>query len=352
MIDISTSYMGIPLKSPIIVASSSKTGSLSGIRDCAEAGAGAIILKSLFEEQIIAETNQLSSHAEEYSGYGEAYQYLQGYGAELGPRQYLELLKEAKNAVNVPIIASLNCVSGESWAGYAKKLEAAGADGIELNASLMPTDPQQPGLDIVDSYLKILYQVKQQVSIPVAMKVGPYFTNFANFADRLTRDRAEAPAYSVGWLGKDKEPGDIIWKGADGLVLFNRFYKLDIDIENKKLVPGNPYSKPSEISEVLRWLSILAGKTGCDLAASTGIHQSEDAIKALLAGAKVVQLCSTLFINGTGQIKVIEQGLRDWMQRQGYEKLCDFRGLLSQAKSSTPKDHERLQYIKLFVGME
>ncbi len=351
MTDISTSYMGLALKSPVVVASSSKTGSIAGIKECAEAGAGAIVLKSLFEEQIVAETNKLSAHAEDYSGYGEAYQYLQGYGEQLGPQQYLQLVKDAKAAVDVPIIASLNCISGDSWASYAKKLESAGADGIELNVSMMPTDPNVPGLDIVDSYLKILYEVKQQVKIPVAMKVGPYFTSFANFADRLTRDRAEAPAYSVGWLGKDTEPGQIVWKGADALVLFNRFYKLDIDIDQQKLVAGNPYSHSAENSEVLRWLTILAGKT-CDLAASTGIHNGSDAIKALLAGAKVVQVCSTLFLNGAQQIKVIEDELKAWMNKHGYAKLCDFRGQLSQAKSEKPKDHERLQYVKLFVGID
>jgi len=351
MTDISTSYMGIQLKSPIVVGSSSKTGNLAGIKECAAAGAGAIVLKSLFEEQIVAETNQLSSHAEDYDGYGEAYQYLQGYGSELGPEQYLKLVKDAKAAVEVPIIASLNCVTGSSWASYAKRLEAAGADAIELNVSIMPVDPKVPGLDIVDAYLKILYQVKQQVKIPVAMKVGPYFTSFANFADRLTTDRAEAPAYSVGWLGKDTEPGNIVWKGADALVLFNRFYKFDIDIENKQLIAGNPFSTPSESSEVLRWLSILSGKNS-DLAASTGMHTGNDAIKALLAGAKVVQVCSTLFINGVAQIKNIENEIKAWMEKNGYEKLCDFRGQLSQSKSNNPKDHERLQYVKLFVGIE
>ncbi len=352
MIDISTKYMGIQLKNPIVVASSSLTGNIDGVRKCAEAGAGAIVLKSLFEEQITAETNKLSLHAEEYSGYGEAYDYLQGYGKELGPQEYLQLVSGAKKTVSVPIIASLNCISGNSWADYAKKLENAGADGIELNVSIMPTDPRREDPSIIDTYLRILYQVKQQVSIPVAMKVGPYFTSFANFSDRITKDRAEAPAYSVGWLGKDKEPGKIIWRGADGLVLFNRFYKLDIDIDKKTLVPGNPYSHSGEIHDILRWISLLAGKAGCDLAGSTGIHDGRDAVKALLAGAKVVQVCSTLFLNGKEQISLIEEQLKAWMKQNNYNQLCDFRGLLSQAKSETPEDHERLQYIKLFVGME
>ncbi len=352
MIDLSTSYMGLQLKNPIVVSSSRLTGHLDGVRKCAAAGAGAIVLKSLFEEQIAAETARLTEHADDYSGYGEAYDYLQGYGMDLGPQQYLELVRDAKQSVEVPIIASLNCDSGGRWAEYATKLEHAGADAIELNVSIMPTSAKQEGHGIVDTYLRILHEVKQKVGLPVAMKVGPYFTSFANFADRLTHDRAEAPAYSVGWLGKNKEHGKITWKGADALVLFNNFYKLDIDIDQLSLVHGRPYSSPEDISYSLRWLSLLAGKAGCDLAGNTGIHDGRDAVKALLAGAKVVQICSTLFLNGLEQIGTIEQQIKAWMEEHDYSKLCDFRGLLSQAKSATPEDHERLQYIKLFVGMD
>ena len=352
MTDISTSYMGLQLANPFVVASSSLTGHLDGIRKCAQAGAGAIVLKSLFEEQIEAETAALSQHADDYSGYGEAYDYLRGYGLELGPQQYLELVRDAKEAVAVPIIASLNCTSSNRWADYATKLETAGADAIELNVSIMPTRAGQLGPDIVDNYLRILHQVKQRVKIPVAMKVGPYFTSFANFVDRLTHDRVEAPAYSVGWFGKDKKPGQTTWKGADALVLFNRFYKLDIDIDNLQLVHGQPYSTPAEISYSLRWLSLLAGKAGCDLAGNTGIHDGRDAVKALLAGAKVVQICSTLFINGVQQIGLMQDQLQGWMDEHGFSRLCDFRGLLSQNRSTRPEDYERLQYIKLFVGLE
>lgn len=352
MIDISTSYMGLQLKNPFIVASSSLTGQVESVRRCAEAGAGAIVLKSLFEEQIAAETDELSKHAGEYTGHGEAYEYLQGYGMELGPQQYLQLVRDAKKAVDVPIIASLNCAVGGRWSGYAAKLESAGADAIELNISIMPTDSNQKGPDIVDQYLRIIYEVKQKVKIPVAVKVGPYFTSFANIADRLANERAEAPAYSVGWLGKDKEIGKTTWEGVDALVLFNRFYKLDIDIEKMTLVHGQPYSSSSEINDTLRWLSLLAGKVNCDLVGNTGIHDGHDAVKALLAGAKAVQFCSTLFINGLEQIGVMERQLKEWMEKHDFEHLCDFRGLLSQVKSDKPEEYERLQYIKLFVGME
>jgi dihydroorotate dehydrogenase (fumarate) len=344
--------MGIKLKNPFVVSASILTGNVDSVRRCAEAGAGAIVLKSLFEEQITAETNQLSKSMEDYSGYGEAYDYIQGYGMELGPREYLELVREAKAQTEIPIIASLNCISSNSWGDYSKKLEAAGADALELNISIMPNKTKQDGTDVIDTYLRIVYEVKQKVNIPVAIKVGSFFTSFANFADRVATDRHEAPAYSVGWMGKDTQHGAITWKGVDAMVLFNRFYQFDIDIDNKQLIHGQTYSAPHEISNSLRWISLLSGKISCDLACNTGVHNGQDTVKALLAGAQVVEFCSTLFINGLPQIATMSQQLCTWMEENNYEKLSDFRGLLSQKNSKTPEDHERLQYIKTFVGLE
>ncbi len=351
MSDLSTTYMGIPLANPIVVASSSLTGTLEGVSRCAAAGAGAIVLKSLFEEQITAETDKLSQHLEIY-GHGEAYDYIQGYGAELGPQEYLQLVRDAKAAIEIPIIASLNCVSSERWADYARKLELAGADAIELNIGLMPTHAKQPGPDVVDEYFKILHDVKTRIKIPVAMKVGPYFTSFANFADRLSHDRVEAPAYNAGWFGKNREVGKTTWQGVDAMVLFNRFYRFDIDIDKLALAPGIPYSSPGENHYSLRWLSLLFGRVGCDLAGNTGIHDGRDAVKALLAGARVVQICSTLHLHGLEQINRIEQQILAWMAEHEYTKISDFRGQLSQSHSKRPVDFERLQYIKLFVGLE
>ena len=351
MTDLATTYMGIPLANPIVVASSKLTGHLEGVINCAEAGAGAVVLKSLFEEQISAETDRLSQHAN-VSGHGEAYDYIQGYSVELGPQEYLQLVQKSKAAVDIPIIASLNCVSSERWADYAKKLALAGADAIELNIGLMPTHAKQPGPEVVDEYFRILHDVKTRVDIPVAMKVGPYFTSFANFADRLSHDRVEAPAYNAGWFGKNREVGKTTWHGVDAMVLFNRYYRFDIDIDKLELAPGLPYSSPGENHYSLRWLALLFGKVGCDLAGNTGIHDGRDAVKALLAGARVVQICSTLHLNGLGQIKKMQQQIQDWMVAHGHEKLSDFRGQLSQTRSKRPVDFERLQYIKLFVGLE
>ncbi len=351
MADLSTTYMGLSLKNPVVVASSSLTGTVEGVQQCAAAGAGAIVLKSLFEEQISHETGALGQYAE-YAGHYEATEYLQGYGMELGPRDYLKLVAEAKQAVAVPVIPSLNCFSSERWADYAKKLENAGADAIELNVGLMPNQVKQEGAAIEERYFKILHDVKSRVKIPVAMKVGPYFSSFANLAEKLCRDRAEAPEFTVGWCGPGETSKKIVWEGADALVLFNRFYQFDIDIEKMALVAGNPYSTPAEIHTSLRWISLLAGRISCDLAATTGIHDGKGAIKQLLAGATTVQLCSTLYKHGAGQIEKILAEIQAWMERHDFARLDEFRGRLSQARSQRPESYERLQYIKLFVGIE
>ncbi len=351
MIDLSTTYMGLALPNPLVVASSSLTGNLAGVKLAAESGAGAIVLKSLFEEQITAETIALGKHAE-HAGHTEAAEYLQGYGMTLGPQAYLRLIKEAVKAVDVPIIASINCFSRSNWSDYATKIAAAGAAAIELNIGLLPTRSAQQGRAIEERCYQILREVKQQVDIPVALKLGPYFSSFAEVADHLGRDRVEAPPFTVGWCGPGENSGKIVWHKADALVLFNRFYQLDIDIDNLELVAGNPLSSPSEINTALRWIALLHKRIDSDLAATTGIHDARDAIKQLLAGATVVQLCSTLMINGFSQIGLMLKEIEDWMQTHDFTSIAEFRGRLSQAQSEHPENYERLQYIKLFVGLE
>lgn len=351
MSDLTTTYMGLSLRNPLIVASSSLSGSLDGVKRCAAAGPGAIVLKSLFEEQISAETDKLTSYAD-YAAHGEAAEYLQGYGRELGPRSYLKLVEEAKKNVAVPIIASLNCRSSDRWVDYARKLQAAGADAVELNIAILPVQAAQTGVAVEDLYLRIVHEVKALLSIPVAVKIGPYFSSFAHFAKRLCSDVMEGPEFTIGWCGPGRTEKKLLRRGADALVLFNRFYQLDIDVDKMALVAGNPYSTSEEIHTPLRWISLLAGRIDADLAATTGVHTGQDAIKQLLAGACVIQLCSTLYQHGLERITQMLQEMEQWMQAHGFASVDDFRGRLSQARSTEPADHERLQYMKLFVGIE
>ncbi len=328
MIDLSTEYMGLSLRNPLMVASCGLVGSLEGVRRCADAGVGAVVLKSLFEEQIQA---QIKEDLEQYlwlSGHPEAFQYVRKMGMELGPTEYLKLVEEAKNRVSIPVIASLNCISPKWWSDYAKRIEGAGADALELNIAVMPSDPNRRSDEIEQLYIKILEEVKARIEIPIAVKMHPHFTSVARMAEELCR------------------------RGASALVLFNRFYKLDIDIEKLKLIPGHRFSSPEEIHLPLRWITLLAGRVKCELTASTGVHDGAAVIKQLLAGATVVQLCSTLYLNKIEQIGRILEAIKGWMMRHDFGTLGEVRGRLSQMQSDRPELYERLQYVKALVGIE
>jgi len=351
MSNLSTRYMGLELKNPLVVSSCGLTKTVQGIQQAAEAGAGAIILKSLFEEQINAELDELAQESQ-HSGHTETYDYLQGFGRAFGPNEYLKLVSDAKAAVSVPIIASVNCVTAERWTEYAGKLAAAGADGLELNIGFLPNDSAISGVVVEERYLEILSAVRNEVTLPIALKIGPYFSSLGHLAKQLGNDRMKGPPFTVGWCGPGESDKKVSWKGADALVLFNRFYRFDIDVDKRRLSGGNPYSTSEELHVSLRWISLLAGRVACDLAATTGVHDGHDMIKQLLAGATVVQVCSTLYRNGLSQIELILDQLEEWMQRHGFESTADFRGQLSQVRSDDPGDYERLQYIKALVGIE
>lgn len=351
MSNLSTRYMGLELKNPLVVSSCGLTKTVQGIQQAAEAGAGAIVLKSLFEEQINAELDELAQESQ-HSGHTETYDYLQGFGRAFGPNEYLKLVSDAKAAVSVPIIASVNCVTAERWTEYAGKLAAAGADGLELNIGFLPNDSAISGVVVEERYLEILSAVRNEVTLPIALKIGPYFSSLGHLAKQLGNDRMKGPPFTVGWCGPGESDKKVSWKGADALVLFNRFYRFDIDVDKRRLSGGNPYSTSEELHVSLRWISLLAGRVACDLAATTGVHDGHDMIKQLLAGATVVQVCSTLYRNGLSQIGLILDQLEEWMQRHGFESTADFRGQLSQVRSDDPGDYERLQYIKALVGIE
>ncbi len=325
--DIRTTYMGLKLKNPIIVASCGLSKSVDSIRKLVDAGAGCIVLKSLFEEQVVAETREIEEFIDP-SWHTEALDYIRNYGIHLGTSGYLNLIEDAKKVVSIPLIASLNCISSNWWIEYAKKLENSGADGLELNIAFVTNDPKRDSKEVESLYYDIVERIKQQVTIPIAIKLGPYFSSLAHFTQGLVQ------------------------RGVQGLVLFNRFYQVDFDIDKMELVPGSRYSSPDEISLPIRWIALLSAIMECDFSASTGIHDGAGVIKLLLAGAKTVQVCSTLYQNGLERIGQILEDLQAWMKKQNFESLDSFRGKLSRLESDQPERFDRLQYIKAIVGIE
>jgi dihydroorotate dehydrogenase (fumarate) len=319
--------MGLKLRNPLIVASCDLTNSADGVKKCSDAGAGAVVLKSLFEEQITAETRTSEQDMWLY-GHAEAFEYVEKMGMAIGPREYLKVIREARAASEVPVIASLNCISPRWWVDYAKQIAAAGADALELNIAVMPSDAKRTGQEIEKVYLDIVGALAGEIEIPFAVKIGAHFSSIAWMAEHLAG------------------------RGAAALVLFNRFYHLDVDIEKMKITPGLKLSSPDEISLPLRWIGLLAGRIKCDLAATTGAHDAEGLIKQLLVGATAVQVCTGLYLNGIEHIGKILTGMEAWMDKHGFASIEDFRGKLSQEESKHPELFERLQYIKTYAGGE
>lgn len=324
MANLSTRYMGLTLSNPLIVSSSGLTNTIKGVERCFRSGAGAVVLKSLVEEQIDydirdqQETGELSAHP-------EACDYIDRMAKQLGPTDYLRLIKDSKRRFAEPIIASVNCVSAKWWTDWARQIEDAGADAIELNIAIMPRGITHVASDVEERVVQIVDRVRHLVKVPIAVKIGPYFTALPNMADRLRR------------------------RGINSLVLFNRFYQIDIDIATMKLVRGNQFSTGAEIYTTIRWTSILSG-CGCDIAAATGVETGDDVVKLLLAGAQAVQVCSTLYRNGYEHLSKLLDDLQAWMNRSRFDDVAQFRGLLCQNASTYPASYERLQYIQALGG--
>lgn len=329
MINLETTYMGLQLKNPLIVSSSGLTNSVRKIKIIEEKGAGAVVLKSLFEEQIRNETKHLIGKDPSNSNYPEAEEYIQTYIKGNSIANYLTLIKEAKEAVSIPVIASINCVSSSDWTSFAKEIEKAGADAIELNVFIVPNDKNMNATEYENLYYKIFNAVKKEVTIPISMKIGIYFTNLFSVANRLNAD------------------------GADALVLFNRFYEPDIDIEKMKITSAEVLSSPSDIRRSLRWVGMLSDKIkGMDISASTGIHSGAAAIKQLLAGATTVQVCSTVYEHGFDQITTILEDISKWMVSKKFKTVGEFRGKLNYGSIEDPGLYERAQFMKYFSNNE
>lgn len=326
MPDLSTRYMGLSLANPVIAGSSGLTATVDGVKAAEDGGAGAIVLKSIFEEEIAAEYEGALAKAKAKGMSLESYEY---YDYQIrGDRitSYVELVRGAKKSVRVPLIASVNCMYSHEWVSFAKELESAGADGLELNMFFLPSDLKRSSAEREKEYFDIIEKVLSQVRIPVALKISPYFSTLAQMIQRLSKT------------------------GVKGLVLFNRFSSIDFDVEKLTVTSSNSLSTAAELATPLRWIALMARRIDCDLAASSGVHDGEGLIKAILAGAKAVQVASALYRNGVGHAAAMTRALADWMDRHGFKTIGDFRGKLSQAESEDPAAYERVQFMKHFGG--
>jgi dihydroorotate dehydrogenase (fumarate) len=328
MTDLRTSYLGLDLRSPLVASAGPLTGDFEGLRRVADAGVGAVVLPSLFEEQITYEALDLHALLESSSFFtSEASSFfpaMDEYNA--GPATYLEYVESAKTALDIPVIASLNGSSRGGWVRYAQLMEAAGADAIELNVYYVAADPAMTSEDVEARYLDLVGAVREAVSIPLAVKIGPYFSAMASMARRL------------------------VDAGADGLVLFNRFLQPDIDLETMSVVPALRLSTPEELRLPLRWIAILRGRLGASLAATSGAHTAEDALKLILAGADVVMMTSALLRHGPEYASLVLDGVDVWLETQGYESVRQARGSLSQAAGPDPSAFERSNYMQALIS--
>ena len=322
--DLTTKYLGLDLKNPIVPSAGPLSKSLDNVRILEDSGASAIVMFSLCEEQIAHEAAEL----EHYLSYGtESYAESLTYFPSpseynLGPDEYIELIHKIKQSINIPIIGSINGITTGGWLEYAKKIEQAGADALELNIYYIPTDLKLTSLDVENRYIEILSALKQIIRIPIAVKLSPYFSSFANFASRLVN------------------------AGADGLVLFNRFYQPDINLEDLEVEPNITFSSSNEIKLPLRWIAILYSRLKCSFAATSGVHTPEDAIKLLMVGSDVVMMCSALLKNGPRYLKSVLDGIDKWMFEHEYTSIQQMKGSMSQKSILDPAAFERANYMK------
>ncbi|OFY73122.1 MAG: diguanylate cyclase, partial [Bacteroidetes bacterium RIFOXYA12_FULL_33_9] len=290
MADLSTKYLGLNLKNPIVVGSSGLSGTVEGVKKLAENGAGAVVLKSLFEEQIIFEEIEMLNKDKSIDAYPEAADYIRNYTKENSIKNYLTLIEESKKAVSIPIIASINCTSAGEWIGFAKRIEKAGADALELNVFILPSDENKSGEENEKVYFDILEKIKKEVKLPISLKMSSYSAGLTQLIQKIS------------WS-----------KNVDGIVMFNRSYSPDIDIDNLKVVSSNVFSSPEDITTSLRWVAIMSDRIKINIAASTGIHDGKGVIKQILAGATVVQIASTLYKNGVPHLNFMLKEMNAWM---------------------------------------
>jgi len=325
MVDLTTNYLGLNLKNPLVASASPLSKKVDTAIELEQAGVSAIVMYSLFEEQIVSESIKL--HQDLTRGadqFYEALSYLPDYGTySIGPDRYLEHLQKIKKAVQIPVIGSLNGVSTGGWVEYARKIEQAGADALELNLYYLATDPDQTSTELEDTYVTLVNNVAERIEIPLAVKLSPFITALPNFAQRLSE------------------------AGAKGLVLFNRFYQPDFDLEELEVVPNLVLSNSNELRLPLRWIAILYGRIPVDFALTSGVHTAEDVLKAMMAGASVAMTASALLRYGVGRVPSLLADLETWMVDHEYESIHQMRGSMSQQAVAEPAAFERANYMKV-----
>lgn len=318
-----TNYLGLDLRSPVIVGSSRLTSSLRHLEEAEESGAGAVVLKSLFEEQIEYYINSQSGT----SNYPEADDYVSNYIRSNSVDEYISLIKSAKNKLSIPVIPSVNCFSAKGWTDFAVKMADAGADALEINVFFMPVDRKKSAADSEKIYFDLIEKLKKTVRIPIALKIGFRFSNVLYMIDQF------------------------YMRGVEGVVMFNRFFEPDIDIEKMNIVPSPVFSTSQEIRNVLRWIAMASSQDiKIDISASTGVHSGADALKYLLAGADTVQVCSVLYSRGISFVAEINRTISEWMERKGFRSIGEFRGRLNSVNYEKPAVYERTQFMKYFAS--
>lgn len=328
MANLATTYMGLNIKSPLVIGSSGLTNSVENIEKFAKLGAGAIVLKSLFEEQIMHEADFVLKQDTSSNYYPEAEDYILNYTKQNSVQNYLDLIKGAKEKVDIPIIASINCTSASEWTSFAKSIEAAGADGLELNIFVMPSDLNRSSEENEQVYFDIVNKVKQETSLPISIKLSYHFSSLASTLEKLS------------------------WTGIKSLTLFNRFFSPDIDVDKMEVKPSFVFSKAEDIGISLRWVAMLSSRLRCELSASTGVHDGEAVIKQLLAGAQTVQIASVLYKEGIESVSGILNEMNKWMDEKDFADIAAFRGKMSIDKTANPGAYERVQFMKHFAGIE
>ncbi|MBQ3789175.1 MAG: dihydroorotate dehydrogenase-like protein [Bacteroidales bacterium] len=323
--DTSTKYLGLDLKSPIIVGSCGLTADVDKMVEMEKAGAGAVVLKSVFEEQIIYDIKRNTHVVAPTDNYGDSYEYIAAHVADDSLSKHFQMIRDAKKRLTIPVIGSINCFSYENWLTYAIKFQEAGCDALELNMAILPYETSLSADDVERTFSQIINTLRKSISIPVSIKVGTYFTDMAKQMQQLS------------------------WMGIQGVTMFNKSVQVDIDIEKETLQNASYLSNPEDLYNTLRWVAILSKKMRCDISASTGVYTADDVVKMLLAGATTVQVVSSLYKNGIGTIAQLNQGLNAWMEKKGYNSLSQFRGKLAVQPNDKASVAMRTQFMKYFA---